>query len=269
MKDIILISFLIIAFVIQINALDLEKIRSEILTDHNYHRKRHQVDILSRNSEIENVAQAYSEHLSSIEKLIHSDNKYGENLYYCYASNGICVTGTKASQSWYNEVWQYDFNNPKFTSGTGHFTQLVWKGSKEIGCGAACNSNNKCYVTCNYYPAGNVMGYFANNVFPLKESGGDSGSSDSDSGSQGEGGGSSSSGGSGGSSSGGSSSSGSGSSGTSVNNVNSGGMSTAGKVVLAIFVIIIALLIAFSIFHFVYRKRRFNDIKDYFVKSRF
>ena len=267
MKDIILISFLIIAFAIQINALDLEKIRNEILTDHNYHRKRHQVDILSRNSEIENVAQAYSEHLSSIEKLIHSDNKYGENLYYCYASNGICVTGTKASQSLYNEVWQYDFNNPKFTSGTGHFTQLVWKGSKEIGCGAAWNSNNKCYVTCNYYPAGNVMGYFANNVFPLKESGGDSGSSDS--GSQGEGGGSSSSGGSGGSSSGGSSSSGSGSSGTSVNNVNSGGMSTAGKVVLAIFVIIIALLIAFSIFHFVYRKRRFNDIKDYFVKSRF
>ena len=56
MKDIILISFLIIAFAIQINALDLEKIRAEILTDHNYHRKRHQVDILSRNSEIENVA---------------------------------------------------------------------------------------------------------------------------------------------------------------------------------------------------------------------
>ena len=193
---------------------------------------------------------------------------------------------------------QYDFKNPGFKSGTGHFTQLVWKGSKQIGCGAACNSNNKCYLTCNYYPPGNYLGQFENNVFPLRESGGDSGSSDSDSsssdsgssdsdsgshgeggedsvsdsGSHGEGGGSSSSGESGGSSSGDSSSSGSSSSsestGTSVNNVNSGGMSTAGKVVLSIFVVIIALLIAFSIFHFVYKKKRLNDIKYYFVKSK-
>ena len=187
---------------------------------------------------------------------------------------------------------QYDFKNPGFKSGTGHFTQLVWKGSKQIGCGAACNSNNKCYLTCNYYPPGNYLGQFENNVFPLRESGGDSGSSDSDSsssdsgssdsdsgshgeggedsvsdsGSHGEGGGSSSSGESGGSSSGDSSSSGS--TGTSVNNVNSGGMSTAGKVVLSIFVVIIALLIAFSIFHFVYKKKRLNDIKYYFVKSK-
>ena len=98
MKDIILISFLIIAISIQINALDLEKIRAEILTDHNYHRKRQQVDILSRNSEIENVAQTYSEHLSSIDQMVHSHNdKYGENLYFCYASRGICVTGKDAS----------------------------------------------------------------------------------------------------------------------------------------------------------------------------
>ena len=176
-----------------------------------------------------------------------------ENLYFCYASWGICVTGKDASQSWYNEVSQYDFKNPGFKSGTGHFTQLVWKGSKQIGCGAACNSNNKCYLTCNYYPPGNYLRQFENNVFPLRESGGDSGS-----GSTGEGGGSSSG-----------DSSSSGSTGTSVNNVNSGGMSTAGKVVLSIFVVIIALLIAFSIFHFVYKKKRLTDIKYYFVKSRF
>ncbi len=108
--------------------------------------------------------------------------------------------------------------------------------SKQIGCCAACK-NNKWYVTCNYYPPGNYLGQFANNIFPLKE--------DSNSGSSG----------------------GSESSENSVNNINSGGMSTAGKAVLGIFIILIILIIAFSIFHFAYRKKRFGDIKYYFVKK--
>ena len=51
-----------------------------------------------------------------------------------------------------------------FSGTTGHFTQLVWKGSQKIGCGAACNEKNKCYVTYNYSPAGNYEGWFASNV---------------------------------------------------------------------------------------------------------
>ena len=248
MSKIILLPLIISTFIIKINSLDLdlEKIRSEILSDHNYHRKRHQVDTLVRNSEIEKVAQTYSEHLAEIGNMQHSQNeKYGENLYYCMSSAGICVTGQKASQSWYNEVKQYNFADPKFTSGTGHFTQLVWKASKQIGCGAACK-NNKCFVTCNYYPRGNYLGQFGNNVFPLKEDSGSSGGSGSTEGSGNSGSGTSS--------------------GNSVNN-SSGGMSTAGKAILGIFVILIILIIAFSIFHFVYRKKRFSDIKYYFVKK--
>ena len=223
MKNIILLSPIFISFIIQIYSLDVEKIRSDILTNHNYHRKRHQVDELERNSEIEQVAQSYSEYLASIETMKHSGNgKYGENLYNCWASNGICITGEKASQSWYDEVKQYNFNNPGFSGGTGHFTQLVWKGSKQIGCGVACSINNKCYVTCNYYPPGNVLSQFDKNVFPLK-----------------------------------------------ADVSEGGGMSTAGKVVLVIFIIIIILLIVFSVFHFVYRKRKFSDIKYYFVKKKY
>ena len=48
MKKIISIIFLINAIITQINSLDLEKIRSEILDNHNYHRKKHQVDPLTR-----------------------------------------------------------------------------------------------------------------------------------------------------------------------------------------------------------------------------
>ena len=218
MENFILIFFIFCGFVVQIGSadLDLEKIRADILNNHNYHRKRHQVDSLERNSEIEKVAQDYSEYQASIDQMKHSNNKkYGENLYYCYASYGICVTGEDASQRWYDEVSQYNFNKPGFSSGTGHFTQLVWKGSTQIGCGAACNNKNKCYVTCNYYPPGNVLSQFEQNVFPLKE-----------------------------------------------------GMSTAGKVFLAIFIILLILLIVFAVFHFIIKKRGCKDIKYYFVKNK-
>ena len=216
MEKNILSIFLFAIVIFQINSLDLEKIREEILTNHNYHRKRHQVDNLVRNAEIEQVAQSYSEYQASIDSMQHSNNKkYGENLYYCGSSSGECVTGKKASEIWYDEVKDYDFDNPRYIKGTGHFTQLVWKGSKQIGCGAACNSHNNCYLTCNYYPPGNYQSEFADNVFPLK----------------GE------------------------------------GMSTAGKFFLAIFIIIIILLIAFCVYHFIIRKRRFSDIKYYFKKT--
>lgn len=46
---------------------------------------------------------------------------------------------------------------------TGHFTQVVWKATKRLGCGQAGK-----FVVCNYYPAGNVQGQFRDNVAPAK-----------------------------------------------------------------------------------------------------
>ncbi len=46
---------------------------------------------------------------------------------------------------------------------SGHFSQLVWKGSTQLGCGYS----TKCQMlTCNYSPPGNVAGQFASNVQP-------------------------------------------------------------------------------------------------------
>ena len=164
----ILLSLILIQFCLNID--DLERIRADILANHNYHRKRHQVNDLVRNSEIEKVAQNYSEYLAKIDQMIHSGSQiYGENLYYCYNSAKICANGETASQRWYDEVQYYDFDNPGFSQKTGHFTQLVWKSSAQIGCGSACNSLNHCYITCNYYPPGNYLNRFDTNVFPLKE----------------------------------------------------------------------------------------------------
>ena len=67
----------------------------------------------------------------------------------------------------YKEVCKYNFNSPGYSSGTGHFTQVVWKGSTTLGMGKATDSSGRCtYVVARYRPAGNVNTalHFKNNV---------------------------------------------------------------------------------------------------------
>ena len=151
---------------------DLEQVRADMLTRHNLYRSKHQAPNLARHSQLESIAQAYSQNLVNLGYLVHSSNTLngeyiGENLFFGYNAGYL---GTVPVDSWYNEIKDYDFAKSEFTSGTGHFTQVVWKNSKQLGCGVACGTNDYCYVTCNYYPAGNYLGQFKANVLPLSDS---------------------------------------------------------------------------------------------------
>jgi hypothetical protein len=53
----------------------------------------------------------------------------------------------------------------------GHFTQIVWKQTKEVGCYtytcpdlANTGAKNSPFTVCNYLPAGNYAGEYADNV---------------------------------------------------------------------------------------------------------
>ncbi|KAJ5133007.1 hypothetical protein N7448_007165 [Penicillium atrosanguineum] len=125
----------------------------------------------------------------------HSHGPYGENLAYGYPN------ATAAIDAWGDEGKLYDFHKPTgFTEKTGHFTQLVWKSTAEVGCAAvncgytydkarADNEDDPLldaraedsapraqgwYVVCEYTPAGNVVGehdkYFRKNVVPKESS---------------------------------------------------------------------------------------------------
>lgn len=89
----------------------------------------------------------------------HSGGPYGENLAIGYGSN------TLAMQAWYDEWTDYDFAAGQFSTGTGHFTQMVWKESTSVGC-AVRDCSGREYLVCEYYPRGNIIGYFTENVFP-------------------------------------------------------------------------------------------------------
>jgi len=103
--------------------------------------------------------------------------KTGENVYYAntYEQGGIETFCKKADKSWYSEIKDYSFSSHRSTGGvTGHFTQMVWVGSKKVGYGYAAQqhpkypSNRVIIVVAKYSPPGNYRGEYANNVMPRK-----------------------------------------------------------------------------------------------------
>ena len=52
---------------------------------------------------------------------------------------------------------------------TGHFTQVVWKGSQQLGVGVAFANNGRiAVVVANYSPPGNYQNRFTDNVLPAQ-----------------------------------------------------------------------------------------------------
>ena len=133
---------------------------------HNIYRARHGSPPVTWNDTLAAYALNYSQHCSTD----HSDSLYyGENLAYGGYTNPAYYV-----YLWYNEIENYNFSNPGFSLTTGHFTQVVWEASLQIGCGWVYNHCNPQlgnsypnYLTCEYYPYGNVDGEFAVEVSPV------------------------------------------------------------------------------------------------------
>ena len=88
------------------------------------------------------------------------------SIEYYHGLNGRLSIIFSNSEKWYNEINDpgYDFTNPGFSSGIGHFTQVVWVKSTELGMGHAATPDGSVFTVARYAPAGNFMGQFAENV---------------------------------------------------------------------------------------------------------
>ena len=127
--------------------------KANVLSKHNELRANHCAAPLTWDDELANAAQAYAD--SCVWG--HDPNaNAGENL-----AGG----SEQPTEMWYSEVAQYDFANPGFSMSTGHFTQVVWRNSTNLGCGRAMCSFGVYYV-CRYSPSGNFTGQYAENVLP-------------------------------------------------------------------------------------------------------
>ncbi|XP_063615598.1 venom allergen 5.01-like [Penaeus indicus] len=129
---------------------------------------------LKWNDELARVAQAWVNQCPSnhdcydCRKICSRDYVVGQNLYYSSTSadNDDAIEWTQAIQAWYNEVSDMpkDFvasfgSIPPSGKAVGHYTQVVWAKTYEIGCGAVhyADSGTKKIYSCNYGPAGNFV----------------------------------------------------------------------------------------------------------------
>lgn len=123
------------------------------------------------NLQINEFAQKWADYLSQTDQFYHSGGPYGENLYKAWggSTDPSTIIGD-AINSFYSEIKYYDFNNPGFSMDTGHFTQVVWRSSIEIGVGIATYPDEKyqhrTVVCISYRPPGNYEGEFPENVLP-------------------------------------------------------------------------------------------------------
>ena len=136
-----------------------------MLNSHSYFRKRHGVPVLKLNEELNKMAQAFAKSLSSSGQSFSKDIYNEEPLGINVLISDKDLKPEKICNEWYNESKKYDYTNYyKFQKGTGHFTQMIWKNTEEIGIGFEKN-DDKMYVVAYYYPAGNIFNEFESNVF--------------------------------------------------------------------------------------------------------
>ncbi|CAF1101113.1 unnamed protein product [Rotaria sordida] len=148
----------------------LADFQQQALLQHNYFRQLHCTAAMALNSTINTIAQNYANYLATNNLFVHSGvSGLGENLWSMSSSVAITfINGSSPTNSWYNEISLYNYGSPGFSSSTGHFTQVIWKESIQLGIGIAFTSDNKiAKVVANYYPAGNKGGAFPSNVLPL------------------------------------------------------------------------------------------------------
>lgn len=130
------------------------------LNAHNQYRALHGVPPVAWSATVAASAQAYVNTCPSG----HSSSPYGENILFA----NYVLPPADVVAWWYSEETLYDYDNPGFSSETGHFTQVVWKSTAEIGCGyrGGCGGYWSNIWVCQYNPPGNYIGQFAENVFP-------------------------------------------------------------------------------------------------------
>ena len=127
------------------------------LTVHNEARAAVGVQPLTWSVALAREAEAYAEFLAASDTFEHSDTEFGENLYWYSSQTQNPIE--KASRSWYAEISDYRHgrqwhgNFPEI----GHYTQMVWHSTREVGIGFAVSDAGETYVVARYNPAGNNL----------------------------------------------------------------------------------------------------------------
>jgi pathogenesis-related protein 1 len=147
-------------------------ISKPFVDQHNIWRAQVGVPNLKWSSALADFAQAWADNLKKSNScgLTHRDGTNrllngqttGENIFGGTGlSTGFRYSAKDVADAWASEIKDYTASTGVCKSGAvcGHYTQIVWKTTTEVGCGrASCGGSGNEVWVCNYLPAGNFIG---------------------------------------------------------------------------------------------------------------
>jgi pathogenesis-related protein 1 len=132
-----------------------DNVERAIVAAHNEIRGRVEVPPLRWSDRLAEHAQEWASRLLREREFYHRPHPvYGENLFE--------ITGARASAAQVIDVWaseapDYSYRDNTCRAVCGHYTQLIWSDTREVGCAVARDASREVWV-CNYNPPGNWIG---------------------------------------------------------------------------------------------------------------
>lgn len=128
----------------------------ELLIAHNAYRSDVGIGNLTWSDDLEASAQEWADQLSVNCDFEHSGGEFGENIW---AGTTGAFSATDVVDSWGSELADYTYEDNSCAEGKdcGHYTQIVWANTTEVGCGVATCNGLDVWV-CQYNPPGNFIG---------------------------------------------------------------------------------------------------------------
>jgi len=150
---------------VQTTATESDPFIARCLQLHNDERSLLNIPGLTWNADLAVSALSWANQLAQKGSLSHSPNRVhiGENVSYTASKpNSIDrLIGMWLDEKKYFIYAPYpDCSNSGNSHDVGHYTQLIWKDTTELGCGVATR-NGKDYLACQYKTSGNRIGKYA------------------------------------------------------------------------------------------------------------
>ena len=127
----------------------------DMLAFHNAVRARVRIPPLTWSDRLAARSQEWADTLLARKQFIHRPNStYGENLFEI---TGAASSPAQVVDAWAAESRDYNYASNRCRGVCGHYTQIVWRDTKAVGCAVARGKGREVWV-CNYDPPGNWVG---------------------------------------------------------------------------------------------------------------
>lgn len=137
---------------------------AELLDSHNAERDRFGAEPLRWSLRLAREAQIWAKRLADEGRLRHASNDErggaGENLWMgtagLYSADEIVGTFVEEGRYFRPGIFP-DISRTGNWRDVGHYSQVVWPETRQLGCAVARNNQDD-FLVCRYWPAGNTYG---------------------------------------------------------------------------------------------------------------